>query len=634
MHQRSSSNLSERTHRRLLVLMAGFVLAFLVLLLRLWYLQVIEGDRFATISESNRLRIVPQRDIRGQIVDRHGQVLADNRRSFTLSLLPEETSSLDLLIPRLREFLPIRWEDVEPKLKAAAAYRTIQLLKDLTREQVAYVAEHRWDLPGASLDVEHVRDYKYGELAAHILGYIGEINEEQLREARSAGYRMGDYIGQAGFEKLYEQALRGRKGAREVEVDALGRELRPVQERAPAPGLNLVLTLDLGLQQVVEEEMAGQAGAIVVMDPRNGEILAMASKPAYDPNEFVPGISVSNWMRLLKDPKKPLQNRAIQAQYAPGSTYKIIMAIAGLEEGVITPKTTVYCNGQFPFGNRVFKDWKPGGHGPVNVHSAMVQSCDVFFYTLGQRLGIDTIARYAKGFGLGAPTGFDPAHEKPGLVPSTAWKRAARGEPWYPGETISAAIGQGYNLLTPLQLLNVMSAVANGGTRYKPQIVKRLQTPDGKVVQEFGPQRLGEIPARPETLRLVQQALWGVVNEGRGTGWRARLGAIGVAGKTGTVQVIGNSPKGDKLPERFRDHGWFVAYAPFENPQLAVVIFAENGGRGGSTYAPIARKIFEYYFKLPPTPAPQAPTVVRRPSASQAVATTGVLSQPAAPQQQ
>jgi penicillin-binding protein 2 len=349
--------------------------------------------------------------------------------------------------------------------------------------------------------------------------------------------------------------------------------------------MNLVLTLDLGLQQLVEAELAGQAGAIVVLDPRQGEILAMASQPSFDPNRFVTGMAVADWTRLLKDPRNPLQNRAIQVQYPPGSTYKIVMAVAGLEEGLITPKTTVHCTGVFPFGNRVFKDWKQGGHGIVNVHAALVQSCDVFFYWLGQRLGIDTMARYARGFGLGTPTGFE-AHEKPGLVPSTAWKRAARGAPWYPGETISAAIGQGYNLVTPLQLANVISAVANGGTLYRPRIVKRLETPEGKVVQEFTPERLGEIPARPETLRLVQQALWGVVHEPRGTGWRARLEGIGVAGKTGTVQVITHAPKGDRLPERFRDHGWFVAYAPFDHPQLAVAILGEHGGRGARPMLP------------------------------------------------
>ncbi|MGH8059644.1 MAG: penicillin-binding protein 2, partial [Candidatus Entotheonellia bacterium] len=443
MQQRPHTSAGEVTRRRLIVLIVGFVVGFVGLLLRLWYLQVIQGKRFAMLSESNRLRIVPQRDIRGRILDRHGKVLVDNRRSFTLSVLPEDTAMLELLRPRLQAHLPIRWEEVEPKLKSAAAYRTIQLLKDLSREQVAYVAEHRWDLPGAFLEVEHMRSYPYGELAAHVLGYLGEINEEQLQEVRAVGYRMGDTIGLTGVEQRHERALRGQKGAREVEVDALGRELRLVQERPPGPGLNLVLTLDLGLQQLVEEQMAGQAGAIAVMDPRTGEILALASKPAYDPNRFVTGISVSNWMQLLKDPKKPLQNRAIQAQYPPGSTYKIIMAVAALEEGVVTPKTIIHCNGYFPFGNRVFKDWKPGGHGPVNLHEALAQSCDVYFYTMGQRLGIDTMARYARGFGLGMPTGFD-AHEKSGLVPSTAWKRAARGEPWYPGETISAAIGQGY----------------------------------------------------------------------------------------------------------------------------------------------------------------------------------------------
>jgi penicillin-binding protein 2 len=627
MHQRSHSNPNEETRRRLRVLMAGLVLGFIVLLLRLWYLQVIEGERFATLSESNRIRSISQRDIRGQILDRNDRVLVDNRTSFTLSVLPEETPKLDLLLPRLKDQLPIRWDEIEPKLKHASAYRTIQLVEDLTREQVAYVAEHRWDLPGVFLDVEHVRHYMYGELSAHTLGYIGEISEDQLKEAREHGYRMGDYIGQSGVEKLYERDLRGIKGTREVEVDAVGRELQLVQEREPGPGMNLVLTLDLGLQQLIEEEMAGQSGSVVVMDPRNGEILAMVNKPSYDPNLFVTGISVSNWMRLLKDPRKPLQNRAIQAQYPPGSTYKIIMAVAGLEEGLITPKTTVHCSGLFPFGNRVFKDWRKGGHGPVNVHSALVQSCDVFFYTLGHRLGIDTIARYAKGFGLGIPSGYDPL-EKPGLVPSTAWKRQMRGEPWYPGETISAAIGQGYNLVTPIQLLNVMSAVANGGVRYRPRVVKRLETSDGVVVQEFEPERLGEVPARPETLRIVQQALFGVVNEPRGTGWRARHEQINIGGKTGTVQVISNSPKGDKLPERFRDHGWFVAFAPVENPQLTIVILGEHGGRGGSTYAPIARKIVEQYFKLPPSPPPQSPAVVQRPLVRPPVTATSFVPQP------
>jgi penicillin-binding protein 2 len=632
MNHRLHSNPIEDTRRRLRVLMVGLMLGFIVLLLRAWYLQVIEGERFVTLSESNRIRSIPQRDIRGQILDRHGNVLVDNRTAFTLSVLPEETSKLDLLIPRLKDRLPIHWEEIEPKLKQPYAYRTIQLLKDLTREQVAYVAEHRWDLPGVFLDVEHVRHYRYHELGAHTLGYIGEINEEQLKDAREYGYRMGDYIGQAGVEKLYERPLRGVKGARDVEVDALGRELQLVQEREPSPGMNLVLTLDLGLQQLVEEEMSGQAGSVVVMDPRNGEILAMVSKPSYDPNMFVTGISLSNWMHLIKDPRKPLQNRALQAQYPPGSTYKIVMAVAGLEEGIINPKTTVNCGGLFPFGNRVFKDWKRGGHGPVNVHSALVQSCDVFFYTLGHRLGIDTIARYAKGFGMGMPTGYDPVHEKPGLVPSTMWKRQARGEPWYPGETISASIGQGYNLVTPMQLLNVISAVANGGVRYKPRIVKRLETPEGKVMQEFAPQRLGEIPARPETLRIVQQALWGVVNESRGTGWRARHEQVSIGGKTGTVQVISNSPKGDKLPERFRDHGWFVAFAPVENPQLAIVILGEHGGRGGSTYAPIARKIVEQYFQLPTTPPPQTPAIAQRPLARQPVAASSILPQPTSTQ--
>lgn len=585
--------------RRLLLFMGGVLLCFAILLLRLWYLQIIQGEKFTHLAENNRVRVIPQRDIRGEILDRSGLPLATNRPSFHLFLLPEDVRNMEDTLTFLEQYIGIKRKELEEKLKTSPPYRSISIARDLSRQEVAYIAEHNWDLPGLSLEVESLRSYQHKEVAAHVLGYIGEISEEQWKEYSSAGYQRGDFIGQYGIEKLFESVLRGKKGSKGVEVDALGRELRVLKRIPPRPGHNVVLTIDLPLQQFIEENFEETAGAVVALDPRNGAVLALVSKPSFDPNLFAKGISRSEWRKLALHPRHPLQNRAITGQYPPGSVYKIVMAAAGLEEEIVQPNTSIFCGGQFPFGNRIFNDWKPGGHGVVNLYSALVESCDVYFYRLGSKLGVDTIAHYAREFGLGVKTGIDLAPERPGLVPSTAWKKQEKNEPWYPGETISVSIGQGYNLVTPLQLASLISAVANGGTLWRPQLVHRIETPTGKVLREFAPQARSRLSLRPHTLQTIRKALYGVVHDPKGTGKKAYIENFGVAGKTGTVQVVGVR-KTKELPERYRDHGWFVAFAPFDNPQIALAILAEHGGKGGSNYAALAKKIIEKYFNLVP----------------------------------
>ncbi|RMF85561.1 MAG: penicillin-binding protein 2 [Nitrospinota bacterium] len=585
---------------RIALLMGGVVFCFILFLLRLWHLQILQGQYYARKAEENRVRIVSQRDIRGKILDRAGRAMATNRPSFNLFLRPEDVPDMKRTLLFLTEELGLDGQEVERKLKTSSAYQTIPIARDLNRGQVAYFLEHRWDFPGLSLEVEPLRSYRLGEVAAHVLGYIGEINEAQWKKKRKEGYQRGDFIGQYGIEQYFESVLRGQKGRKQIEVDVVGRELRVLRSIPPRPGHNVVLTIDLPLQRYIEEELSDEyAGAVVVLDPQSGEVLALVSRPAFDPNLFAKGISRRDWMRLLLDPRHPLQNRAIAGQYPPGSVFKIVMAAAGLEEGAVQPQTAVNCPGYFPFGRRIYRDWKPGGHGILTLHGAIVESCDVYFYRLGNKLGIDTIARYARGFGLGEKTGIDLPHEKSGLVPSAAWKKRERNEPWYPGETISVAIGQGYNLVTPIQLASLISAVANGGTLWKPQLIKRIETADGKVVQEFSPQVRGHLPVHPQNLQVIREALYGVVNEAKGTGRRARIEGFGVAGKTGTVQVV--SLRHEKeLPPHLRDHGWFVAFAPFDHPRIALAILGEHGGKGGSAYAPLAKKIIERYFDLIP----------------------------------
>ena len=607
---RINSDSPERFQSRFFFLVLLTSTVFFILLIRLWYLQVINGSYFRALAEENRFREFIIKSPRGKILDRNGQILVDSRPSFNLYLRPEDVPDLDETLDTLSHLLDIPLEKLKEKVKQSpSSYRSVLLKRDVSRDSVAYIEEHLLDLPGVTLDVEALRNYRYGSMAAHLLGYLGEITDRQLQQLRNRSnnhYFLGEFIGQYGLEKAYEEYLRGIHGARQVEVDALGRELALVSTKETYPGSDLQLTLDLDIQRLAESLLGDRTGSIIVMDPRDGAILALVTKPSYNPNQFASGIQGEKWLALLKDPKKPLHSRALQGQYPPASVFKTIVADAALEEGVITPNTLLGCPAFYYFGNRAYRNWKKENQGPQNLTRALATSCDTYFYQVAVRLGVDKIGYYAKGFGMGKPTGFDPM-EKGGLVPTTEWKRRVRGEPWYPGETVSLGIGQGPYLVTPLQQAIMISAIANGGKIYKPYVVRKIVTPEGKVVYEHKPELVSQAPVKPETLDAIRKGLWAVVNESGGTGGRARIAELGVAGKTGTAQVVRLDRAGNRVPgSNYRDHSWFVSYAPFNDPQLAVVIFAENSGVGGSTFGPVAKEIFLQYFHIP-KPAPHAP---------------------------
>jgi len=413
----------------------------------------------------------------------------------------------------------------------------------------------------------------------------------------------GDIVGKTGIEKLLDPYLAGRPGAEQVEVNVTGKVIKSLGRVEPVSGYNVVLTVDLDLQSVAAAAMEGKSGAAVALDPRDGSVLAIVSSPSFDPNLFNGGISRQDWEKLAKDPRHPMENRAISGQYPPGSTYKVVTAAAALSEGVITPETRFFCNGAFTLGNRTYHCWQRHGHGWVNLHRAIVSSCDVYFYNLGKILGVDKIAEYSRSFGFGERTGIDMPREKPGLVPTKAWKLKRFKEPWQTGENIPIAIGQGFDLVTPLQLANAYAALANGGTVWRPRLVKQIEEADGRIIKMFPPVKTGALKLSAQHLELIRKGLWGVVNEPGGTGGALRRAEGDVAGKTGTSQVVG-LPQADRtgrakiLSGRFRDHALFACFAPYRNPEIAVAVVAEHSGHGGSAAAPVARRIIDAYFQL------------------------------------
>ncbi len=590
----------ESFRRRVRLLATLFSLLIFVLFIRLWFLQALHGEEFRYLSENNRIASRLVRSPRGRIFDRTGRQLADNRPSFNLYLIKEDLKDRKRTVRLLARLIGQPGEALRRKIRSANSFRPFLVKADVDRKIVAYIEEHRPDLPGVFLQVAPSRRYHYNSLAGHLLGYLGEINESQLRRRKKQGYRLGDLIGKYGVERHQERFLRGASGYKQVEVDAYGRELRVIRPFVQKPGYNIELTMDYGLQAKAEELFAGYEGSIVALDPNDGAILAMTSNPSIDPNLFAAGISPETWRELRNNPLHPLENRATRGQYPPGSIFKIVMAFATLSEGVMGPEDQVFCNGTFPFGGRVFQDWKAGGHGHMNLVQSLAQSCDVYYYTVGNKLGISRIARYARMFGLGSPTQFD-SREKGGLVPSDAWKRRRFKEKWYPGETISVSIGQSFILITPLQAANLIAAVANRGTLWKPYIVRRALTVDGKTIFRHKPTPLRRIPLKPEVFALVRKGLWEVVNGVRGTARKARIPGVWVAAKTGTAQTVrleltGRKVKPENLPRKYRDHSWFIAFAPFEKPRIALAILGEHAGRPGSFFAPIARQLIAFHL--------------------------------------
>ena len=562
------------------------VITMTVLLIRLWDLQIMRGSEMRKLSEQNRIRVKKIVAPRGIIYDRTGKVLADTRPSFNIYLTPEDIRDFSQTVDGLARLLTCDREEIIEKMKAASGMPPsfpIKIKSDIPMDEVARVEAHRVYIPGVSIQIEPKRNYPYGASFAHVIGYVSEISDEELKNKKKyKDYSPGDYIGKYGLERSYENDLRGVDGEKRVEVDAIGREVRTLDVVDPIPGHSLHLNLDLELQLSADKALEVRKGAAVALNPKTGGVLVLASRPGFDPNLFASGISKKEWQKIALDKAHPLQNRAIQGGYPPGSTFKILTAMQALELGVINERTTFTCGGGFAYGNRVFKCWKKGGHGTTSVHRAIVESCDVFFYNVGLKLGVDRIHEFGTAVGLGRVTGIDLPNEQKGLLPSTEWKKKRYNQPWYEGETVSVAIGQGAVWLTPVQLAQLSSFVANDGKNFKPQIVNRIVSTEGKVVKTFEPVVNADVKFKTGVLKIVKDGMRGVVNEPGGTAGASRLQNVLMCGKTGTAQA-----GSDKV--KLGDHAWFIAYAPAEDASIAMAILVEHGLHGSSAAAPIAR---------------------------------------------
>lgn len=569
-------------------------IACLVLLLRLWYLQILEGDRYFTLSTNNRLRVRVVEAPRGFILDRHGEAMVENRPTFDLYAIPEDVKNPSELAATLAEILRVPGEDIQARLAEGRArpHQALLLRKDLDEPTMVAIEERRLDLPGINLRIRPIRAYPGAEMAANLLGYVSEINQAQLQREEFRDFRPGENLGQSGVERRFDAFIRGVDGGEQIEVDARGRALRLVSRTDPRSGSNVFLTIDRRIQEAAETAMAGKKGSVVAMNPTTGEILALVSRPSYDPNLFAQRISGEEWQRIATDPSHPLQNRAFQAQYPPGSIFKVIVAIAGLESGALTPETKFADPGYFVLGNHRFDDWKKGGHGTLDLRGAIVNSCNVYFYQAGLRVGIDEIVRVSRAFGLGEPPGLGLGDEARGGLPNPSAK--GRGQPpWTLGNTVVSSIGQGMVVTSPMQLLVMVSAIANGGTIYRPQIVKKVVSLSGETLEEYEPEALRQVNVKPATLAFVRHAMLGVVEEG--TGARSKVPGVPIGGKTGTAQVV---KKGEeKRHADLKDHAWFASFAPVDNPQIAVVVLVENGGFGGLVAAPVAKAVYEAAFR-------------------------------------
>jgi penicillin-binding protein 2 len=597
----------ETLNKRLFFVTIFVFAAFSALVLRLWFLQAVNGENYRAQSENNRIRVQEIPPFRGLILDRNGEPLVNNVPSFNLYITPDEAKNKEQLIRNLKTLINFESSDVLKKLsniKKSQAFQPVLVKKNLSREELATIETHQPNLVGAQVEVRYQRSYLYGNLGSHIIGYMGEISEKELASDEYPEASSGDYIGKFGVEERWQKELNGEKGGENVEVDATGRKGPPLSKELPVSGKNLTLTIDKKLQATAETMLADKTGAIVAMDPANGEILAMASSPSFDPNSFITGIDKTEWKALITGKNSPLTNKAISGQYSPGSVFKIVMALAGLEEGAISQEDAVSCPGAYEFGGRAFHCWQKKGHGGVNLHRALKESCDVYFYKLGNKLGIERIAKYAKMCGLGKKTDIELDSEKGGLIPNNEWKKKRFGVPWQPGETISASIGQSFVLVTPLQAAGLISTIFNGGKVYQPRVVKEIK--DGKnIVYESKPTLVRELNVKRENLEIVKRGLVAVVNEAGGTAYNsARLKEVTVAGKTGTAQVVALDKKSSGDSNEYKDHAWFVAVAPAENPKIAIAVVIEHGGHGGSAAAPFARDLIKEYLGIgQPPPA-------------------------------
>jgi penicillin-binding protein 2 len=583
---------------------------FALLAVSYWYVQIVRGEYYYALSENNRIRSVRVTAPRGYVLDRHGAVLVDNEPAYTLHLYRKEARNLESSIDLAVDVLKLPREQVRARVERGLKdpeFLPIALAENLGIEEVAAIQARAPEHPEFAITVSQRRLYTRTAAAAHALGYLSEASPDQIK-AGEAEYRLGDWIGQKGIEGSYEKLLAGVNGERRVVVDSHGREIAEERRVEARPGQNVFLTLDLSLQEIAEDYFKDKVGSAVAMDPRTGEILALVSSPSYDPNWFTRRVSAKEWAGLLSDSRHPLTNRAIQNAFSPGSVFKVFLAYGALAKGLVDPEQTVFCPGYATFYGRTFRCHKKGGHGTVNLRKAIKESCDVYFYNLGRRLGIERIAEIARGFGFGESTGIDLPYEKSGLVPSEEWAVEKRHARWYPSETISVAIGQGPVLVTPIQIARAISSLAENGRLTTPHLFYASQDPRTNARLRYTAEPKMGIALAPEKAALVKNAMWAVLNEPGGTAFSSRLPGVEAAGKTGTVQIIGRETtiRAGAERKKLEDHAWFASFAPVDDPQIAVVVFVENGGHGGSAAAPLARQLFARRFgkPIPGAPAP------------------------------
>lgn len=600
--------LAKRVHGRLEIFGMIIIFIFVALVSRLGYLQMVQGQYYGKLADGNRIRLIPIMAPRGVFYDRNGVTLVSNRPGFTISLLPINGPVPDEVISKLAVILNIDAKEIKSKLsQQTGSFEPIRVKTDVGPEIVTKIEERRSELPGVVIEIQPVRNYINNELAAHIFGYVGEINEAELESRKSQGYKAGDIVGKFGLEKVYDQEIRGTDGGNQVEVDANGRPVQVIGKKDPIPGHNLVLTIDQRIQKAtevaIEEQLTylqtrggypnAKAAAAVVLNPKTGEVLAMVSRPTFNPNSFNGGISSKDWKLLNENPNHPMDNKAISGVYPPGSTFKIITGAAALEMGKVTPEEKILDTGThwlIPKGNAMGE-----ALGWINFREALSKSDNVYFYEMGNRLGIDNLEKYARMFGLGDYTGINLPGESDGLVANRRYKERVYGEDWYLSETFDAAIGQGFQLATPLQMAVVISQIANGGERYKPQLVSKITDHNGEVIKTFAPEKVGQLTISKSTLTLIQESLRDVAHVDGTAASTFGDFPIDIAGKTGTAENSHGS-----------DHGWFVAYAPYEDPRVAVAVIVEQGGFGTSSAVPIAKKIMEAAFNINQMPAESA----------------------------
>ncbi|TVR61682.1 MAG: penicillin-binding protein 2 [Candidatus Competibacteraceae bacterium] len=595
---------SELFFRRALLMLGMVLLGLLTVGGRLVYLQVLNHERFTTLADNNRIRLQPLPPTRGFIFDRNGVLLADNLASYHLEITREQVRDLDATLAALRERIELTDLDIERfrrLLQRSPPYLGVPLRFRLTDEEIARLAIDLHQLPGVDIKADLARRYPLGAHLVHVVGYVGRIDENEMRRIDLGQYRGSTHIGKIGIERSYEDVLRGRAGWQQVETNAEGRPLRVLNREPPTPGQHLHLTIDVRLQMAAARALEGHTGAVVALDPRNGEVLALVSQPDYDPNPFVNGIDVASYRALNTSPDRPLINRALRGVYPPGSTIKPLMALAGLEHGTVNRHSGVYCPGHYrlPGSSHRFRCWRRSGHGSVSMDRAIAQSCDVYFYSLAVNLGIEKFHAFLSQFDLGRPTGIDLPAEASALLPSPEWKRRVHQQPWFAGDTVSFGIGQGYFLTTPLQLAHSTSIIAQKGAHFQPRLLHAIEDPGTRVKTPEAPRAQPRVEVRnPQFWDTIKSGMIQVV-EG-GTASRIRSPHYRIAGKTGTSQVftLGQSQRYDarRLPRHLQDHALFVAFAPFEEPRIAVAVIVEHGGGGGATAAPIARRVLDAYL--------------------------------------